>query len=57
MVLPAAIAPLALHVPHHAEQLPHVAIQKFIVIFNHALQIFDVLPHRLHGLETLATDA
>jgi hypothetical protein len=53
MVLPIAIAPLALHVPYHAEQLPHVVIQKLIVVFNHAFQIFHVLPHRLHGLETL----
>jgi hypothetical protein len=53
MVLSAAIAPLALHVPHHAEQLPHVAIQKFIVVFNHVFQIFHALPHHLHGLETL----
>jgi hypothetical protein len=57
MVLPATIAPLSLHFPHHAEQLPHVAIQKFIIIFNHMFQIFHVLPHRLHGLETLVTDA
>jgi hypothetical protein len=39
MVLPRAIAPFSLLVPHHAEQLPHVAIQKFIVISNHAFQI------------------
>jgi hypothetical protein len=28
-------------------------IQKFIVVFNHAFQIFHALAHRLHGLETL----
>jgi hypothetical protein len=53
VVRPAAIAPLAPHVLHHAEQLPHDAIQKFIVVFNHAFQIFHALAHRLHGLETL----
>jgi hypothetical protein len=53
MVLPAAIAPLVPHVPHHAEQLPHIAIQKFLVVFNHTFQIFPALPQRLHGQETL----
>jgi hypothetical protein len=53
MVLPATIAALALHVPHHAKKLPHVVIQKFIVVFNHTFQIFHALPHRLHVLETL----
>jgi hypothetical protein len=37
----------------HAEQLPHVPIQKLIVILNHAFQIFHAPPHRLHGLEIL----
>jgi hypothetical protein len=51
--LPAALAPLALHVPHHAEQLLHVLIQKFVVVLDHSFQIFHALPHHPHGLETL----
>jgi hypothetical protein len=55
--LSAALAPLALHVPHHAEQLLHVLVQKFVVVFKHTFQIFHAQPHRLHGLETPSTDA
>jgi hypothetical protein len=33
--LSAALAPLALHVSHHAEQLPHVSVQEFVVVFDH----------------------
>jgi hypothetical protein len=51
--LPATLAPLALHVPHYTAQLIHVPIQKFVVLLDHAFQIFHVLPHHLHGLETL----
>jgi hypothetical protein len=50
--LSAALAPLALHVSHHAEQLPHVLVQKFVVIFDHSFQVLHTLPHLLHGLET-----
>jgi hypothetical protein len=53
MELLAALAPLTLHVPHHAEQLPHIPVQKFVVVLDHVFQIFHVLPHGLHVLETL----
>jgi hypothetical protein len=46
------LAPLALHVPNHDEQLPHVPVQKFVVVLDHAFQVLHALPHRLHGLET-----
>jgi hypothetical protein len=52
MELSAALAPLALHVAHHAEQLPHVPIQEFVVILNHSFQVLHTQPHRFHGLET-----
>jgi hypothetical protein len=52
VVLPATIAPLALHVHNHAKKLTHIAIQELVVIFDHAFQILHMLPHRLRGLET-----
>jgi hypothetical protein len=50
--LSAALAPLALDVCHHTEQLPHVPVQEFVVVFDHSFQVLHTLPYRLHGLET-----
>jgi hypothetical protein len=50
--LSTALAPLVLHVAHHAKQHPHVPIQEFVVVLDHLFQVLHMLPHRLHCLET-----
>jgi hypothetical protein len=52
VILSASIAPLSYHVPDHAKEFAHVADKELVVVFNYALQIFQTLLHRLHGLET-----